>query len=479
MRNQIKGYIMNKKEFIHDSSHFIFKEVAKSVNMLCGLSKTSSMIANLFTNLPVKVEARFIESQPNPSKKLNALNEFVHAYIKHDDSSTVYIAFFYNSDNQLNRISKAIHKHPEFFTYLYMREALKLVRLMNTKTHYIMMSGIIKHNNPGIPVESYYRLSQSACNYTVNNTIHELFAGSKMANKLDKILEGQQYKSAYKDKSEMDVLKDLLVINHNATPTITKLDEQFSYDEWTNLVFDTTDGAIENNESIQTDLGESIATQLASMARGSGSASIFAEFFKAKKVKTGWFKKLAAKFSCEVFHMTNTFTSEWSSLNITYRKKFKAPNTKYEDNKLSVVLSVDHSGSVSTDGLQKLLYLFEKHSKKITQLFVLVHDTEVVKQFQLESNYDIKSNPQFVEALSHRFAVGGTSHFDVFSKIDAMLKDKTIDPKKTIYISFSDNYSDIPNSWKAFPRLKKLSTTFLSPVNNPVNLPNTTNITMQ
>ena len=53
-----------------------------------------------------------------------------------------------------------------------------------------------------------------------------------------------------------------------------------------------------------------------------------------------------------------------------------------KDNKLSVVLSVDHSGSVSTEGLQKLLYIFEKHSKKITQLFVLIHDTQVVKEFK-------------------------------------------------------------------------------------------------
>lgn len=448
--------------------------------MLCGLSKTSSMIANLFTNLPLKVEARFIESQPKPSKKLNALNEFVHAYIKHDDSSTVYIAFFYSSEKQLTRISKAIHKHPEFFTYLYMREALKLVRLMNTKTHYTMMSGIIKHNNPSTKVESYYRLSQSACNYVVNSVIRQLFVGSKIANKLDQILEGQQYDPTYANKSEMDILKDLLTIDTSSEPAIVKLDEHFSYDEWSNMVFDTTDGAVNTDESIQTDLGESIATQLATMSRGSGSASVFSEFFQAKKVKTGWFKRLSAKFSCEVYHMTNVFTSQWSSLNITYRKKFKAPKVKYEDNKLSVVLSVDHSGSVSTDGLQKLLYLFEKHSKKITQLFVLVHDTEVVKQFQLESDYDIKSNPLFVEALSHRFAVGGTSHYDVFRTINGMLADKTIDPAKTIYISFSDFYSDVPESLKAFPRIKKLNPIWLSPVNNPIPAEcGGTNITMQ
>ncbi len=470
---------MKKQEFLHEASHYIFKEVAKTTNLLCGLSKTSSMIANLFANLPLKVEARFIETQPKPSKKLNALNEFVHAYTKHDDSSVVYIAFFYSDEKHFSKIMKAINKHPEFFAYLYMREALKLTRLMNTKTHYTMMSGIIKHNNPSISVKSHYRLSQKACNYVINSVINSLFAGSKISNKVNTILEGQTYDSKYNNMSEMDVLKAIIEVNPEAEMAITKLDENFSYDEWSNEVFDHTDGAINQDESIITDLGESVSTQLASMGRGGPSESIFSEFFQAKKVKTGWFKKLASKFSREVYYMTNTFTSQWSSLNVTYRHKFKAPKAKYEDNKLSVVLSIDHSGSVSTDGLQKLLYLFEKNSKRITQLFILVHDTEVVKQFTLESDYDIKSNPQFVAALAHRFAVGGTSHYDVFKKINGMLKDKTINPEKTIYISFSDNCSDIPASWKAFPKLKKLSTTFLSPVNNPVNVPGTSDITMQ
>ena len=278
--------------------------------------------------------------------------------------------------------------------------------------------------------------------------------------------------------SETEVVKDLIEIDPTAAAAIIKLDPNFSYDELANEVFNCADNPIDTNEELVTDLGESISTHLAEMYKGGPSASVFAEFFTAKKVKTGWFKKLTAKFSTDVYNMTNTFRSEWSSLKVTYRHKFKAPNTKYEDNKLSVVLSVDHSGSVSTEGLQKLLYIFEKHSKKITQLFVLIHDTQVVKEFKLESDYDIKTNPHFVEALSHRFAVGGTSHYDVFKRIDEMLKESIVDPEKTIYISFSDNYSDILASWDKFPRLRKLSTTFLAPVQKPVNVKGTTDITM-
>ena len=471
---------MTKSEFLHEASHLIFKEIAKSVNMLCGLSKTSSMIANIFTTLPIQIELRHITGQPKPSKKLNAIDEFVHAYIKHDDSTKVYIAFYYATEKQLNRISKAINKHPEFFAYLYMREALKLTRLMNTKTHYTMMSGIIKYNNPSISPEDYYRYSIAACNMAVSNTIKQLFNASLISDKLSKIME-HQFPNHNSSLSEMDILKSLVHDSDLVGTPMEPIDDHSMYDPYLNEVFTkgNIDGSIPADEHIQTNLGESLTTHFASMSRGTGSAAIFEAAFTAKKVKTGWFKKLAAKFSRDVFYMTNNFRSQWSGLNVTYRHKFKAPKAHYEDNKLAVVLSVDHSGSVSTAGLQKLLYLFEKHSKKITQLIVLIHDTEVVKEFILENDFDISSNPNFKQALAHRFAVGGTSHSAVMANISAKLADGIIDPDKTIYISFSDNYSDIPESWAANPAMSKLSTIFLTPQDNPVNIPGTLDIAMQ
>lgn len=466
------------KQFMYEIPHFIYSEVAKSVNQLCGLSKTSSMIANLFTTLPLQIELRHITDQPKPRKKLNALEEFTHAYLKHDDSTKVIIAFWYDSEKHIKRISKAIHKHPEFFAYLYMREALKLTRRMNTATHYRMMSSIIKHTNPAIPATAHYKYSIQACNYAVNETIKQLFAASPLADKFNTIIEGQAFDPDYATLSEMDIVAKL------ATATDSTESEQFDsgfvFDFLFNSIFlADTNGALPVDEHIQTDLGETLENHLGSMSRGTGSAAIFGQFFTAKKVSTGWFKKLAAKFSKDVYYMTNTFKSQWSSLNITYRHKFKAPKASYEDNKLSVILSVDHSGSVSTEGLQQLLYLFEKQSKRITQLIVLIHDTEIVKEFTIKSDFDIKSNPDFLAALSNRYAVGGTSHSAVFSRINDMLTTKQIDPSKSIYISFSDNLSDIPASIAKYPAIKQLSVTFLVPKSNPMNIKGCTDISMQ
>lgn len=473
------------KQFMHDMPHFIYSEVAKSVNQLCGLSKTSSMIANLFTTLPLQIELRHITGQPKPRKKLNALEEFTHAYLKHDDSTKVIIAFWYDSEKHIKRITKAIHKHPEFFAYLYMREALKLTRRMNTATHYRMMSSIIKHTNPTIPVTEHYKYSIQACNYAVNDTIKQLFAAAPvaLANKFNTIIDGQAYNPDYLTLSEMDIVAKLasIDISEESTDEIEEIDDEFVFDTLLNSIFSANiDGALPVDEHIQTDLGETLENHLGNMSRGTGSAEIFGQFFAAKKVSTGWFKKLASKFSKDVYYMTNTFKSQWSSLNITYRHKFKAPKASYEDNKLSVILSVDHSASVATEGLQQLLYLFEKHSKRITKLLVLIHDTEIVREFTIESDFDIKSNPDFIAALSQRYAVGGTSHSAVFARIDELITTKQIDPNKSIYISFSDFYSDVPESIKKYPSIRQLNPIWLNPENNP--LPDScggTNICMQ
>ena len=469
---------MTIQEFLSQAESPIFKEVAKATNQLTGQSKTSSMIANLFVNLPIKIEARFIADLPKPAKKLNALDEFVTAYLKHDDTSKVMIAFFYSSEKHLTKIFKRIEKYPTYFAYLYMREALKVSRLMNTKTHYTMMSNIIKHKAPSLNPERHYVLSIQACDYVVNDTLHQLFKSSAIANKLDEIFEVANYKSSWSGKSEMDVLTELLT-NYSPSNEPFPIGD-FMYDPESNLTYPGNfDGAISHNEALVTDLGESVTNALATMSRGTGSAAIFEASFASKKVKTGWFKKLTNKFTKDVHYMTNTFRSEWSSLNITYRHKFKAPKHTHEDHKLSVILSIDHSGSVSTEGLSKLLYLFSKHSKRISDLYIIIHDDDIVKEFHIQSDFDVSADPEFIQALGNRIACGGTSHFKVFSRIAELLKSKTIDPSKSLYISFSDNYSDIPESWKANPAMTKLySTTFLTPEHNPVSISGTVDISM-
>ena len=166
--------------------------------------------------------------------------------------------------------------------------------------------------------------------------------------------------------------------------------------------------------------------------------------------------------------------TSWGNLNNTYRKIYKSPKKYFLDSKMEVVISIDHSGSVSTEALQKLLYLIEETSKSITKLTVLIHDTRIVKEFIIEDAYDISNNPQFKEALATRFVVGGTSHADIFNWLSDNLK--TLE--KSIYISYSDNYSDIPTEWIKHPKLRNLLTYFVCTEQNPMRIKGTIDISM-
>ena len=71
--------------------------------------------------------------------------------------------------------------------------------------------------------------------------------------------------------------------------------------------------------------------------------------------------------------------------------------------------------------------------------------------------------------------VGGTSHSDVFAWLTKNIA--TLD--KTVFLSYSDNYSDIPQEWAKNPKLRNLTTYFICCVNNPMNVKGTTDILMQ
>jgi len=123
-----------------------------------------------------------------------------------------------------------------------------------------------------------------------------------------------------------------------------------------------------------------------------------------------------------------------------------------------------------TEDLQRLLYLIESESTRIASLRVLIHDTRIIKDFLIEDDYDIASSPQFSEALATRYTSGGTSHKCVFEAIEQA---KLPDPSMVLYMSFSDNYSDIEEEFNNFPIMRKLINYWVAAGGVPVNVPGT------
>jgi len=222
------------------------------------------------------------------------------------------------------------------------------------------------------------------------------------------------------------------------------------------------------------DLAESLQDIISTNTKGTAAGALFEKLFEAVKVDTGWFKKIKASFKRQVYYKTHDYTTSWANLNNTFRKIYKSPKKNFIDDKIAIILSIDHSGSMSTTDLQRLLYLIESESKRIASLTVLIHDTRVIHEFTVEDEYDIANSPEFSKALATRYTSGGTSHACVFEHIQAM---KLKDTSKVMYMSFSDNQSDIEQTFNKYPIMRKLTNYWVCTERNPVNVLGT-NITI-
>lgn len=455
---------MTNKEFEYNVNKLIYDSSAIEINQLIGVSKTATASIGLYLNVPITVKARKVSVLPEVDSKRQMLAHYVTAYLKHDDQSSIQFAFFYTDEADLPKLFKACEKHTYYFSYLYMREIFRLVRNHNTKAFYDMMKKRIVAHNIKVPPEYIYSYILLASDYSINGYLQELFKTSPLNSLSNKIFEYENIDLKYKGKPELDILLDILG-NSKIELSKFKLDDGIEFITKGNTAHwvGFADYDLKDNDEIITILGESISNHLKTVTRGLGSAQIFESAIDAVKTKTGWFKKLTKTFEQTVHYATNKHICSWANFNTTYRHKFKAPKHIHKSDTLNIYLSVDHSGSMSDTELGKLLHLMTKHAKRISQLTVWVHDTEIIKEYVIKSE-DISSDPAFLKAFKERIACGGTSFKSVFAKLDELRPD----PTKCIYMAFSDFVADVPQCMVKYPWVKKIPTYWLCTINNPL-----------
>jgi predicted metal-dependent peptidase len=154
-------------------------------------------------------------------------------------------------------------------------------------------------------------------------------------------------------------------------------------------------------------------------------------------VPIDWFSHLKNS----VFNITQKYTSNyeqtWSRLKNKFRHIAPMPGRIYLDKQLAAIISIDQSGSMSDKDLEKINYVVSELAKKAVFVEILLHDTRVAER----KRFDKKSPLNIREFITNRVACGGTSHQEVFQIVDEI---KTENKKrKLIYLSFSDNWSDI------------------------------------
>ena len=147
----------------------------------------------------------------------------------------------------------------------------------------------------------------------------------------------------------------------------------------------------------------------------------------------------------------------WSNLDNKLRHIYKSPRRANIERTVDLIVSIDQSGSVSYESLGKLLYLFEEKASSINSIDLLFHDREVV---HVDSFSGIFESKKIVAAAQKRHCGGGTSHDDVFRWLDNNCSNREISRK--IYISFSDNYSDIEEVYDGYRNIKRISKIWLN-----------------
>jgi len=472
--------------FIKETENFIYKEIAKNTNKLFGKNKTASLSTGIFLKLPIEIRLEKVkEPLPRLYKDLKTFfPTYFSAHVEYKNSATVYFTFFYHSEKELKALTRDMHYRGMFYTFTYLHELQHILRKHNTVAYKTLMENIAKNtSNP-------HELANVAEDYAINYSLKDLFILAKMKSQWLEIEACVLYNSTYHTEklSDIEILKKLV----EDLPTISAQEEN----GWMKIEVegksfkekiqedaaegdaegedtskgtggkDKTSTTIDDSDISKSDLADAIQDIITNSTKGTAAGDLIEELFNSIKVETGWFKKIKAAFKRQVYYKTHDYSTSWSNMNNTYRRIYKSPKKFFFDNKIDIILSVDHSGSMATTDLQKLLYLIESESTKISKLTVLIHDTRVVKTFTITDDYDITNSPDFIEALATRHVVGGTSHDDVFRTIEEM---KIVDRDKVIYMSFSDNQSDIEQTIGKYPIMQKLTKYWIcAGINKPV-----------
>lgn len=482
---------MNQQDFKKSAEDLIYKEVAKYTNQLLGKSKTASLSTGMFLKLPITIA---VEKSPTPLpklyKELKTFMPYFAAYTKIGNTVETFFTFLYHDEKDLDKVLKEMDRHGVFFAFVYMHEVQHILRKHNTSSYETMMTRIA--GDIAFPHEAINIAEDHAINYSIK----DLFIQSPLSSKWSEIEVIGMYKAEYHQKkmSDIEILKDMVDNGECITkkqitdmlsevtcdgktsnqPTDSGTPGEGDDDSSKSGKADKLSTASDDLDASLSDLSDSLQEIISTNTKGTAVGELFEDLFDSIKVETGWFKKIKASFKRQVYYKTHDYTTNWSNLNNTFRRIYKSPKKQFIDNKINIILSVDHSGSMGQDDLQKLLYLMESESKRIASVRVLLHDTRVTKEFIVEDDYDIQASPEFKTALATRYSAGGTSHACVFEYIQDM---KIPDPNMVMYMSFSDNYSDIEQTFKNYPIMRKLTNFWVRASGVPVEVPGT-NIAM-
>lgn len=453
---------MTPQEFITTTEKEIFSQMLRDTNELFGQSKAASLFISLFSTVRCKIAIEQCDDLEGPFKKLD-LEDLTESVTTNIEGNDITYRFFYKNEKHLKHLHKVATKYPMYFTYQYFKHIYTLLTLTSTDAHQAAMFRLV-HDK-----EHPFYLIDLANTYAINKQVHRMLSVVGQTKKWEQV---KQLIQLYKNPdlaTQAEILADMA--QNSPDLRIKKARGKYTQVITPNLTYITeTKVPAEQNKNfsgadsigrqqrelvaVSNQLHHSISTSI----KGTNIGKLFQMVFDAIKVDVLWFDKLKRNLDTQIFNKTQNGYASWENISSTYRHIYTAPIQKSEDKKVKFIISIDTSGSMHTEDIQKIFGIMKDKSKQIGEIHVLHHTADVVAQFHVKHAEDIQLDRMFKTAFGCRHGDGGTSHKEVFNRIKEL---NLQDPEQWIYISVSDNYSDIESTINIYPIMQKLTSVWV------------------
>lgn len=200
--------------------------------------------------------------------------------------------------------------------------------------------------------------------------------------------------------------------------------------------------------------------------RGSMPGNFKTYFDEIFKIEIPWVEVLE---SAILYPVQCQRRRTWSERNM-YIRKVRVPGKVRKEPQANIaVIGIDCSGSITNSDLKTFLGVCISAIEHMQEIVIYVHDTMIQQEFRYISGK--VTIDQIAQDIGSIYGRGGTSHKDIFNKIEQLNETEKI----SVIIFLTDLWSDVESIYEQYQFITEHETIWITPkvsVNEGWSLPN-------